>query len=68
MPVQSLKVVLINVAVTFIEGTLAAWALVGHQTTKEALVGAAAAGVSLVWNTVIKPFLKNNGILYKQVN
>lgn len=59
------KTVIINIAVTFVEGFVAAWVLTGNELTKHALVGAGAAAISLVWNTVIKPYLKDNTSLYK---
>ncbi len=66
MELQPTKVIVINVLVTFAEGFLAAWALTGNDTSKHALVGAGAAAVSLVWNTLIKPLLKSRGILYNK--
>lgn len=50
--------ILTNVVVTFVEGFLAAWALSGNDLSKNALVGAGAAGLSAVWNIVLKPRLK----------
>lgn len=67
MKLQSTKVIAINVLVTFVEGFAPAWALTGNQLTKSALVGAGAAGVSVLWNTLIKPWLKTQGILYNKV-
>lgn len=67
MKLQSTKVIVINVLVTFVEGAAPAWALTGNQLTKAALGGAGAAGVSLAWNTVVKPWLKSKGILYRKV-
>lgn len=64
---QSTKVIIINVLITFVEGFAAAWLVMGNSLSKHALVGAAAAGASLAWNTAIKPLLKYNGILYKKV-
>ena len=59
----NLKTVAVNVAVTFVEGFLAYWAVTGNVIDKTVLVGAAAAGASLAWNTVIKPILKDKGVL-----
>lgn len=64
MKFQSAKVIAINVVVTFLEGAGAAWFVTGNQTRKEALVGAGAAGLSAVWNLIVKPFLKSKNILY----
>lgn len=62
---QSPKIILINVVVTFLEGFAAGWIVTGNQLDKTALIGAVAAGVSAVWNMVIKPTLKKNNVLYK---
>lgn len=67
MQLQSVKVITINVLVTFVEGFAPAWALSGNQLTKSALAGAGAAGLSVLWNTLIKPWLKARGILYNKV-
>lgn len=64
MKTQSAKIIAINVGITFIEGFGAAWLLTGNALTTQALVGAGAAGLSLVWNVLIKPALKDRGILY----
>lgn len=63
--IQSKKVVLINVIVTAIQGFLAAWAVTGNKTDKASLGAAVAAAGSAVWNLIIKPNMKANGILYK---
>jgi len=39
---------------TFVQGALAAWAVTGNATTKEAAVGALAAGISAVMNLVLQ--------------
>lgn len=57
------KSVLVNVCVTFVEGFAAAWLTTGNALTKHALVGAGAAGISLVWNTAIKPYLRERKVL-----
>lgn len=63
MELASFKTIATNIVVTFVEGFLAAWAVTGNATDKAALGGAAAAGLSLVWNTVIKPWLKAREVL-----
>ena len=63
--IQSFRTIAINVVVTFVEAALAAWAVNGNKTDKASLVGAAGAGVSVVWNVVVKPLLKANTSLYK---
>lgn len=37
---------------TFVQAAVAAWALTGNRLDKAALVGALAAGISAVWNSV----------------
>lgn len=59
----NLKQTAINVTVTFVEGFLAAWLITNHSTEKQALIGASAAGLSAVWNLVIKPLLKKQGVI-----
>lgn len=63
MTLASTKTIVTNVVVTFVEGFLAAWVTTGNSLTKHALVGAAASGASIVWNTVLKPFAKSRGWL-----
>lgn len=58
-----IKHTIVNVIVTFVEGFLAAWALGGNQFSKHAIVGAGAAALSVVYNTVIKPVLVSKGVL-----
>ena len=62
---NSLKVIVINVVVTAVQGFLAAWAVTGNKTDKASLGAAVAAGASLVWNSVLKPYLRGNQIIYK---
>lgn len=64
--VQSPKVVIINVVVTFVQAAVASL-LVADGLDKVALAGAAGAAASVVWNTVVKPWLKSQGYLYEQV-
>lgn len=66
MKLQSAKVITINVIVTFVEGFGAAWLLTGNQLDKASLVGAGASGISLAWNTVVKPLLKSKKLLYSK--
>lgn len=62
--IQSIKVVLINALITFVEAGAAAL-LVSDGLSKAALAGAAGTAASVVWNTVIKPYLKSQQVLYK---
>ena len=39
---------------TFVQTFLATWAISGNALNKTALIAAAAAGVSAVWNTVLQ--------------
>jgi hypothetical protein len=56
-----IKNIIINVAVTFFEAAIAVWFASGMQSDKIAIGAAIGAGVSAVWNIVLKPFLKNYG-------
>lgn len=42
--------IIVRAVKTFIQGALAAWAVTGNATTKEAAVGAIAAGISAAMN------------------
>lgn len=58
------KTVVVNAVVTFVQATVAflsvnSWDL----SNKTVLVGAVGAGLSVVWNVVIKPYLKEKGLL-----
>lgn len=61
---QSHKVILINALVTFVQAALASL-LVADGFDRATLAGIAGTAASLVWNTVIKPYLKSQEILYK---
>ena len=52
------KQTLVNILVTYVEGFLAAWVVLDYSTETNALVGAAAAAGSAVWNTIIKPIFR----------
>jgi uncharacterized membrane protein len=63
---QSKKIIAINIIVTFLEGFAAAWLALGNDLTEQALVGAVAAGISAVWNIIIKVQLKKRTELYSK--
>lgn len=63
MKLASTKTIIVNVVVTAVQGFLAAWAVTGNKTDKASLGAAVAAGASVAWNVVIKPFLKDKGVL-----
>lgn len=54
---QTIKALLIRLVLTFVQGFSAVWAAAGFKTDKVVLGGAVAAGISLVYNLVIKPQL-----------
>jgi D-alanyl-D-alanine carboxypeptidase len=62
---SDLKVVITNVAVTFVQAFVATWALTGYKADKAALGGAVGAGLSVVWNTIVKPYLQAKGVIKK---
>lgn len=46
--------VIVRAAKTFVQAFLAAWALTGNELSEVALLAGVAAGISAVWNFVIK--------------
>lgn len=64
MKPTSTKIVLTNAFVTFIQAASAFLAVNGWDlTNKTVIAGAVGAGLSVVYNTVIKPYLKEKGVL-----
>lgn len=66
LPIQSTKVVIINAVVTFVQAAVASL-LVADGINRASLAGAAGAALSVVWNTILKPYMKSQGFIYKQV-
>lgn len=54
--------ILERILVTFIEGFLAAWAMTAFALNKAIVVGAVAAGLSLVYNAVVKPIIASGNV------
>lgn len=66
MKIQITKSVIINVVITFLEAASAFMAVnKWDYSNKAVLAGAIGSGVSVVWNSIIKPYLKDNTSLYK---
>ena len=65
--IQSAKVIVINALVTFVEAA-GAYLLAANGLNRAALAGAAGTALSVVWNTVVKPYLKSQDILYNSDN
>lgn len=63
MNYETAKTITINIIVTFVQAAVAVWVTTGFATDKLALSGAAGAGLSAVWNIVVKPLLKKWGWL-----
>ncbi len=61
--VTSIKTVIVNMVVTFFQAFLSVWGATGFNPNKVALGGAIGAAASLVWNTILKPFLIKAGLL-----
>ena len=61
--VTEIKTVVVNMVVTFVQAFLGAWAATGFNLDKVVLAGAVGAAGSLVWNTILKPFLIKRGLL-----
>lgn len=59
----AIKTVVVNAVVTFVQAFVAAWTLTGFQINKGAIGGAIGAALSLVWNTILKPFAIKQGWL-----
>lgn len=55
---ESNKTILLNIVVTFFQTSFAVWATTNFALDKLALTGAIGAGLSAVWNVVLKPALK----------
>ena len=55
--------VLVNIIITFIEAGIAVWSTNGFQTDRLALGAVIGAGVSAVWNLILKPILVHQGWL-----
>lgn len=60
---ESTKTILINIIVTFVQAAGAVWVTSGFATDKLAISGAIGAGLSAVWNLVVKPLFKKWGWL-----
>lgn len=67
MKFQSIATTLINMVVTFFQGGFAVWAATGFSTDQLAIGAFVAAGLSALWNLIIKPFLVARGWLPKPV-
>lgn len=64
MKLASTKTIVTNVVITFLQAALAFLAVNNWDFNNKAVVaGAVGAGASVVWNTVIKPVLKERGWL-----
>lgn len=64
MKLASTKTIVTNVVVTFVQAAVAFLAVNGWDwTNKTVIAGAVGAGVSVVWNTIVKPFMKQKGWL-----
>lgn len=63
MNFESVKTIVTNIVVTFVQAAGAVWVTSGFATDKLAISGAVGAGLSAVWNLVVKPLLKKRGWL-----
>lgn len=55
--------VLVNILVTFTQAAVVAWYAAGGTADKLAIGAAIGAGLSAVWNLIIKPFIVSQGYL-----
>lgn len=58
-----ISTVIVNMLVTFVQSFLGAWAATGFNLDKVVIAGAVGAAASLVWNTILKPFMIKKGWL-----
>lgn len=64
MNTPSNKTVITNATVTFVQAFVAFLASTSWDyTNKTVLAGAVGAGLSVVWNTILKPYAKEKGWL-----
>lgn len=61
--ITRIKTVAVNATVTFVQAFLATWAATGFNLDKVVLAGAVGGALSLVWNTILKPFAISQGWL-----
>jgi len=54
---------IINIVVTFFEAGFTAWAVAGFALDKIALGAVIGAGISAVWNVILKPLLIKKGYI-----
>ena len=52
---QQTKDIVVRAGKTFVQAFLSAWAVSGFEFDKGVIVGAFAAGISVVWNTFFPP-------------
>jgi hypothetical protein len=52
--------VLIRLAITFVQGFVAAWALTNYQVNRGVVGGLIAGGLSAVYNTFVKPSINKS--------
>lgn len=60
MEKATLRGLIIRLAVTFIQGFFAVWSTSGFATDKVALGGGVAAGISLVYNLFVQPYINES--------
>lgn len=58
---ESVAKILTNIIVTFFQAGFAVWATSGFNMDKLAIGASVGAGISAVWNILIKPLLKSKG-------
>ena len=61
--VEPKSTVITNMIVTFIEAAVATWSATGFAVDKLSVAAAVGAGLSAVWNLVLKPYLVKTGWL-----
>ncbi len=53
----------INIIITFFQAGLAAWSVTGFSMDKAAIGAVIGAGISAIWNIIVKPLLIKKGYM-----
>ena len=61
--VTEIKTVIINALVTFVQAFGASWVITGYALDRLTLIGLVGSAASVVWNTILKPYLIKAGWL-----
>lgn len=68
MKFETIKTIIVNIVVTFVQAGIAVWSISNFSLDKATVGAVAGAGLSAVWNLVLKPLFKQWGWLKTEVN